>query len=128
MKLNYRTLHKARVLDRILFWPVLALVVWGQLGDLSALPEIEGSDKLAHFLAYFTLAAMAAAAFRERAPVWFAVFALMVLGASLEMVQAYVGREASVLDQLANMAGALTGGVVGRLIVEPLRRRYPGLA
>jgi VanZ family protein len=124
MKLTYRTLHKARIVDAVLFWPLLALVVWGELSDVGAVTGLTIDDKLAHFTSYFVLGVMAAAAFRERRPVRIAVLSLIVLGGVLEIVQNYVGREPSVLDQLANTAGALTGGLVGRLIVEPLRRRF----
>jgi VanZ family protein len=124
MKLDYRTLHKARVLDSILFWPVLALVIWGELGSFGGAANIRINDKLLHFSAYFALGMMAASAFRTRPPARIAVLALIVLGGALEILQNYVGREMSAWDQLANTAGALTGGVMGRLIVEPLRRRF----
>jgi VanZ family protein len=123
MKLSYRTLHRARLVDAVLFWPVLALVVWGELADFGAATNIRFNDKVMHFFAYFALGWMAAAAFRDRRPVRIAVLLLIVLGALLEIAQGYVGRDTSGLDQLANMAGALTGAVLGRLIVEPLRRR-----
>ena len=124
MKITYRSLHTARLVDAVLFWPLLALVIWGELADVGAVTGLQIDDKVAHFSSYFVLGLMAAAAFRERAPVRLAVLSLIVLGGVLEVVQEYVGRDRSLLDQLANTAGALTGGVVGRLIVEPLRRRF----
>ena len=36
MNLSYRTLHKARIVDAVLFWPLLALFVWGELSDVGA--------------------------------------------------------------------------------------------
>jgi VanZ family protein len=78
-----------------------------------------------HFIAYFILAAMAGAAFRDRRPVFTAVLALIVLGGALETLQGFVGRDSSAYDALANTVGAVTGGLLARTVVEPLRRRIP---
>jgi len=119
-------LHAARIADIVLFYPALLLVIWGELAGPD--PQVLGllalfNDKLLHFLAYFALAAMAAAAFRERRPVFFAGVALMVLGGVLEILQGFTGREVSVYDEIANVAGVLVGGFGARAIVEPLQRR-----
>jgi VanZ family protein len=129
MKLPRPFLHVARVADIALFWPALALVVWGEL----AIPEPtrfwsildQINDKLLHFIAYFLLGAMAAAAFRGRRPVFTAVLALIVLGGALETLQGLIGRDMSVYDALANTAGAVLGGFGARIVVEPLHKRIP---
>jgi len=121
-------LHVVRIADAILFWPASALVIYG---ELSSRPEqlfltFFGAinDKVLHFEAYFVLGAMAAAAFRSRRPGLWAIIGLIFLGGVLEIIQSYVGRDMSFFDELANTAGAISGAVIARLIVEPLRRRW----
>ena len=121
-------LHAVRIADAILFWPASALVIYG---ELSSQPErlfvtLFGfiNDKVLHFEAYFVLGAMAAAAFRSRRPVLWAIVGLTFLGGGLEIIQSYVGRDMSFFDELANTAGAISGAAITRLIVEPLRRRW----
>ena len=123
MKLSHRSLHAARMVDSVLLWPALLLVIWGELTVLSPETRWPINDKLVHFIAYFGLGAMAAAALKRRRPVILAVLGLICLGGALEIVQGWVGRDRSFLDEVANTAGAITGAGLARLIVEPLRRR-----
>jgi VanZ family protein len=117
-------LHLARLVDGFLFWPTMTAVIWGELTGKE--PNVVGllNDKVLHFMAYFALAAMAAAAFKERRPVVLAGLGLMLLGGLLEILQGLVGRDMSAFDELANVAGILVGGVVARICVEYLRRRW----
>ena len=123
LKLTRPRLHAGRVIVDALFWPALLLVIWGELAP----PDVEGAigvnDKLLHFIAYFGLAAMAAAGLKTRLSAVKAVLALIVFGGVLEIVQGLVGRDMSVFDGLANAVGAVTGGVLARLVIEPLRQR-----
>ncbi len=100
-------------LAAFLFWPTLALIVWGELTPhppdvLSGTP-----DKLLHFTAYFGLAALAALALRTRRAVLFAMLGLMVLGGMLEILQSLTGRDAEWLDEAANSCGAALGALSG---------------
>jgi VanZ family protein len=117
-------LHAARIADAILFWPVLGIVLWGELQPDLPSAIIEINDKLLHFGAYFVLGAMAAGAIRQRGRVKWAVLGLILTGTLLEGLQAYVGRDTSVLDALANAAGAIAGAVFSRLVLDPLRQRW----
>src|SRR5262245_11008334 len=119
-------LHTARLLDALLFWPVLIFVVWGELEPHvpKALSEI--NDKVLHFGAYFLLGAMAGAAVKRREPVIWAVLGLSALGAILEVIQGYVGRQSSLFDELTNAVGVSSGASLARFVVEPLRRRWAG--
>jgi VanZ family protein len=117
-------LHLARVVDQFLFYPTLTAVIWGELTGREPLIIGLFNDKALHFLAYFTLAAMAAAAFKERRPVVLACFGLMLLGGLLEIIQGFVGRDMSAYDELANVLGVVAGGVAGRAVVEFLRARW----
>jgi VanZ family protein len=117
-------LHAARLADAVLFWPVLALVVWGELQ-----PEVPGAlaiinDKLLHLAAYFVLGAMAGGAIKQRGLVKWAVLALILAGAAMEVLQAYVGRDSSALDAITNAVGAIGGAAFARFVLDPLRKRW----
>ena len=126
MKLPRPLLHAARIADEILFYPALVLVVWGELTPTE--PHFVDwfgnlTDKALHFIAYFGLAAMAAAALKRRRAVLLASLGLIVLGGVLEIVQGFVGRDMSFYDELANIAGVIAGAVTARAIIERLRSR-----
>jgi VanZ family protein len=124
VKIPRAALHAARLADAVLFWPVLAFVLWGELQP-DVIPLLEGTnDKLLHFSAYFVLGAMAGGAIRRRGVVKWAVLGLIGLGALVELVQAYVGRDMSLLDALANAAGSIAGAAFARFVLDPLRRRW----
>jgi len=125
MKTSPRTLlHAARLADAVLFWPVLAYVLWGQLQP-DVPPVLQAiNDKVLHFSAYFILGAMAVGAVKDRGKVKWAVLGLIVVGAAVEVVQGYVGRETSFLDGATNGAGAITGALLARYVLDPLRERW----
>ena len=125
MKLSRPVLHRLRLTDAVVFWPVVLLVVWGSLIPSSVIQVPLYNDKLLHFISYFVLAAMGVTAFRARRPALLVVLGLMVLGGVLEIIQDFVGRQTSIADQLANTLGVLVGGILARLVVERLRRRFP---
>lgn len=111
----------------VLFWPSLLLVIWGSLTTLMRPPLDLGlsfQDLIVHFVAYGGLAGMAAMALKPRGPVIWAVLGLIVMGAGLEILQSFTGRERDIFDAVANSIGALGGGFMGRAIVEPMQRRY----
>ena len=117
-------LHAARLADAVLFWPVLALVLWGELQP--DIPNVlhDINDKLLHFGAYFVLGAMAGGAVRKRWQAKWAILGLIVVGAAIEVLQAYVGRETSFLDGVANGVGAVAGALLARFVLDPLRERW----
>jgi VanZ family protein len=123
-KLPRAFLHAARLADAVLFWPVLALVLWGQL-QADVPPLLKGiNDKVLHFSAYFILGAMAGGAFRDRKKVKWAVLGLILVGAAIEVIQVYVGRETSFMDGVTNGAGAIAGALLARFVLDPLRARW----
>jgi VanZ family protein len=117
-------LHAARLADAILFWPALAFVLWGQLQPDVPNVLLEIDDKILHFFAYFVLGAMAGGAVRTRGRVKWAILGLILIGAAIELLQGYVGRETSLLDGVANGAGAIAGAVLARFVLDPLRARW----
>lgn len=113
-----RVLHFAGL---YLFWPGVALVVWGELRQGGGIEGV--SDKLQHFVAYGGLAGMAVLAMGERRHAIRIAAALIVMGAVLEIVQALVGRDASYWDEVANAAGALCGAFTAvwlMILLKPL--------
>jgi VanZ family protein len=108
-----------------LFWPGLALIVWGELTphppDSSS---ILAWDKAQHFTAYFGLAAMATTmvlGLNRRLAV--AILGVILLGGGLEILQGYTGRDPDIFDFAANTLGALSGTAVGTLCWIALRGR-----
>ena len=127
MEMSRKILHRARLAVAVLFWPSLVSVIWASLIALAVPPIDLGlsfQDLIFHFGAYGALATMASMALHSRRNSIRAVMGLVALGAVLEILQSFTSREASFLDAIANAAGALCGGFLGRAIVEPLHRRY----
>ena len=104
----------ARRLAFWVFWPVLILVIWGELTPHP--PRIDAPDKLLHFLAYFGLSAIATTA-RSRYVVAIIV-GLIALGGALEIAQMFTGRDAEWLDEAANAMGAMLGALTGLLFLR----------
>ncbi len=102
-----RLLRVLRLAGLYLFWPGVGLVIFGELAPGTAIPCVW--DKLQHFVAYGGLAGMAVLGLGERKPALRIVLALIAMGAVLEIVQAFVGRDASLRDEAANAMGALVG-------------------
>ena len=65
---------------------------------------------------------MAAAGFKRRRQVALASLGLIVLGGTLEIIQGFIGRDMSLLDEAANTIGVAVGGLTARVVVEALRR------
>jgi VanZ family protein len=91
-------------------WPAIAVVAWGELTPRppEQVSELLSWDKAQHFIAYCGLALMGVLgrSGRRAIPIFLAVLAL---GGTLEILQAYVGRDAEWGDMLANTLGALAG-------------------
>jgi VanZ family protein len=116
MKVRRPLLHAARIADEVLFYPALAVVIWGELSP--AQPDAFGllgaiKDNIL-YLKSFLLAAIAAAAVTRPSSVVLTGLGLILLGGVLEIVQSYVGRDPSIYDELANMVGVLAGTVCAR--------------
>jgi len=127
MNLPRTLLHRLRIADEILFYPALLTVIWGEL-DAGPEPPLfdwlgDFKDKAPHFIAYFGLAAMAAAGFKRRGPVGYAGLGLILLGGVLEVIQGYTGRDMSAYDEIANTVGVLLGALVARAFIERLRKQ-----
>ena len=86
-----------------------------------AVPGYHGSDKVLHALGYAGMAAGAVTFCRD--PVRLALLALFAtaVGGAVEIAQGYVGRDASVLDAVANGVGAAIGYAVALVTLLLLR-------
>ena len=125
MKLSRPFLHTARIAVAVLFWPVLAFVVWGEVLAPEDVPVIRDiNDKILHINAYFILAAMAAATLKKRRTALAAGLGLILMGGVLEIVQGVIGRDMSIYDELANAGGVILGGTLARIVIEPLLSRF----
>ncbi len=112
--------------SRILFWPGVVLVVWGELRPRPLPVAALIWDKAEHFTAYFGLAAMATMVLRRGRRLVWALFGVIALGAVLEVLQTFTGRDAEGLDVLANTIGVLSGFGVAALLLALVAREGGG--
>lgn len=103
-----------RFLSLWLFWPGVLLIAWGELTPHPPqMGGLLGWDKADHFIAYFGLASMATLVIGPKPSLKWAVFGVIFLGGALEILQAFAGRDAELLDFVANTLGALAGALAG---------------
>jgi len=120
-------LRWGQILAVYLFWPAVAVVVWGELTP-SPPPMVQLFwDKLLHFIAYFGLSGIATMALGARKRAFWAVLALIALGGALEIIQGFTGRDASFYDELANSLGAVSGFGVSWLLYQLLSAKVGAL-
>lgn len=109
--MNLKTEKHLAHLAMALFWVVLAVVAWGELGPGTIGLNIW--DKLQHFTAYAVLAGLITLALEARRWWLWALLGLILYGAGLEILQGLVGRDMSLKDQFANTLGVIAGGSAG---------------
>jgi VanZ family protein len=101
-----------RWISRVLFVLGVGVLIWLSLAPPRGLPPISVWDKLNHFLAYGTVATFGLGGYTGRRALRVVVPGLILLGVILEVLQYFVpGRDASVLDMLANALGCLAAAV-----------------
>lgn len=92
----------------------LALITVLSLTPISELPDVPGSDKGHHLIAYFTLALPAALHGGRR---WFLLMPMFLLwSGAIELIQPLVNRHSEWLDLAANCSGLGLGAITGYLI------------
>lgn len=113
-----------RVIVRLLnlvhqYWLALTLLLLSaitilSLSPLPQLPEVPGSDKTHHFIAYGALVFPVA----WRQPRYWPGLVLLMLGWSgaIELIQPYVNRYGEWLDLAANAGGLLSGLVLAQAL------------
>ena len=102
------------------YWLLLTLFLLAAISTLSLwpaehLPQVPGSDKTHHFIAYAAL--MLPTALRK--PKYWLVIALcfMLFSGAIELIQPYVNRYGEWLDMLANTGGVICGIVLAELLL-----------
>ncbi len=96
------------------------LLVVTVLSLTPVVPNIGGSDKLGHFLAYAVLSLAFSLIIRQRTSLWWVLFGLIAFGILMEYLQGLTGyRYADPEDALANSIGVVFGLLFH---FSPLRR------
>ena len=110
---------------KVAFWAAMAITLWFAFAPPHAGPPLLPWDKAEHVLAFFTLSALALAAFPRVRPVWLAG-ALSLLGALIEIIQGtpLVNRDCDVWDWVADTVAVLA--VMGVLAVVHVRAWLAG--
>ncbi len=104
------------------FWFAMAYLLLLALGILSLIPapDIGGSDKIAHFIAYAALSAWFSLLVEDRKSLWLILFGLIGYGLLLELLQSYTSyRSGDMADAVANSFGVVAGLA---FYFSPLRR------
>jgi len=107
----------------ILFWPGLALIVWGELTPSPPGWTALFWDKALHFTAYFGLASMATMVLGVQRRTLWVLLGLAILGGALEILQGYTGRDPDIYDELANVIGIASGALTAFLLTLALSGR-----
>jgi VanZ family protein len=96
------------------------LLVVAVLSLAPATPNVGGSDKLGHFLAYAVLSIAFSIIIRQRLSLWWVLFGLIAFGILMEYLHGLTGyRYADPEDALANSIGVVFGLLFH---FSPLRR------
>ena len=90
------------------------------------LPGFDLWDKAQHAIAFAFLVLPNACFNRPALPI--TMFAATLLGAGIELIQPFVGREASLGDFAADMAGIALGAALGILLLQSIQRLQTGRA
>ena len=85
------------------------------LWPAAQLPQIPGSDKTHHFVAYGAL--MLPAALMKPKNLLYVVFGFVVFSGAIELIQPYVNRYGEWLDMAANIAGLVCGYLIAQIIL-----------
>jgi VanZ family protein len=97
-----------------------AATLWLAFKPAGDAPGLIPWDKAGHFLSFYVLTILYTLA-APRVSRWGIIALLVVAGATIEIVQGQVGRDADVMDWLADMVGI--GFVALPVWLEALRRR-----
>ena len=103
-------------------WFALAYLVLLAYGVVSLIPapDMGGSDKVAHFVAYAVLSAWFSLLVEQRKSLWLILFGLIGYGLLLEFLQSLTSyRQGDMADAVANSLGVIVGLA---FYFSPLRR------
>lgn len=106
-------------LTGILFWVIVLLVFYGELGPGDV--GFNVWDKLQHFGAYALMAGLLTVSLEARRWWLWGLLAIIAMGGLLEVLQGIVGRDMSFRDEIANTLGVVAGGSLGWALCAMLR-------
>ena len=93
----------------------IALIIIGlSLSPLEKLPDVAGTDKTHHIIAYGLLAIPTAIAVPKR--IWILATCYLLLGGIIELIQPLVNRYGEWLDFGANLCGVVIGSALGMFL------------
>lgn len=111
-----------RYADRLAVGCLLA-IGYLSLTPLAELPEVPGSDKFHHLIAYALLAFLALLTRKSARAAGAVLLAVIAYGGLIELIQPYVNRYGEFGDFLANAAGAILGGLLSLGVARRLSIR-----
>ncbi len=112
-------------LSRMAFFVGLLAVVVLSVIPKEAIPSLGLPDILAHMAAYAALALAGGIAFRRARSLFMLAAGLLLLGATLELVQGFLpSRDASGYEFLANMVGIALGSAAA-ISANTVLNRHP---
>lgn len=88
------------------------------LAPLAVLPEVPGSDKIHHLIAYSMLAFFAIVPRTTSRAAVAALLAVIAYGGLIEVLQPFVNRYSEFNDFLATAAGAALGGLLAHGVMR----------
>ncbi len=102
------------------YWLHLTLLLLASIATLSlwpaaSLPEVPGTDKTHHFIAYAAL--MFPTAIRKPKHWLLISIAFLAFSGAIELIQPYVNRYGEWLDMAANAFGLLCGFILAKLVL-----------
>ena len=118
-------LHRIRQIDALLVPPAILFVVYGELAQGWVVRALTFNiwDKVLHFTAYLGLCVMTTVAVRAGRRAWWWALGLVAMGGALEIIQGLTGRDAEILDEVANTLGVMCGLGTGWAGVAFLKAR-----
>lgn len=94
---------------------LLATIAFLSLWPAPQLPDVPGSDKSHHFIAYATL--IFPVALRKPKHYLLVILALVFFSGMIELIQPFVNRYGEWLDMAANTSGLICGWLLANLVL-----------
>jgi VanZ family protein len=101
----------------ILLISICTLSLW----PAASLPNVPGTDKSHHFIAYAAL--MLPTALRQPKQWFIITIAFLTFSGAIELIQPYVNRYGEWLDMAANALGLLCGFILAKIILFFVSKR-----
>ena len=95
---------------------LLVSIATSSLWPAAYLPEVPGTDKIHHFIAYAAL--MLPTALRKPKYIIAISVAFIVFSGAIELIQPYVNRYGEWLDMAANTIGVFFGWLLAQLLLR----------